>query len=481
MTHAVRMPDDTKGVSYSYVTEPERQVPLLLSADVVVVGGGTAGPVAAIAAARQGASVVLIERFGSLGGNMTLGLNTKPSGALLGGLPLEIWNLARSRGGAGQDYMAITKTGGVEIASPCDPEIMKMLLTKLCVDAGVQILFETVACEPVMDEQRVTGVIVDGKFGRKFVAAKVVIDCSADADVAARAGVPFVMGGEGQAQVTQPVSMYFTMNDVDILKLARWARTSDDIPARAIPDDDADLAFGLWLTGFNKTMAAFESETGNRLQRHNITLKTASGVMYVNGTRVLGVNVFSPAEFTAAVLECYRQIEAVAKALIDRVPGFEKARIGQVSPILGVRETRHILGEYVITGDDTLQGTSFADSIAADCSALDIHEPKGSDVDFQGLTPYEIPFRALLPLKIDQLLIAGRCISADHDAHARTRNMPACMATGQAAGIAAALAIKTGIRVRDVPAAEVQAVLRASGMPIYRAETQSRSREPMPA
>lgn len=478
MTKAAGAPDASEK-STSYVIEPERRVPLLVSADVVVVGGGTAGPIAAVAAARHGASVVLIERFGSLGGNMTLGLNTKPSGALVGGLPLEIWNLARSKGGAGQDYMAVSKTGGVEIASPCDPDIMKMLLTKLCADAGVQILFETVACDPVMEGRQVTGIIVDGKFGRKYIAAKVVIDCSADADVAVRAGVPFMMGGEGDSQVTQPVSMYFTMNDVDIAKLARWARTSDDIPARAIPENEADLAFGLWLTGFNKTMAAFERETGHRLQRHNITLKTAAGVMYVNGTRVLGVDVFSPEEFTAAVLECYRQIEVVTKALIERVPGFERARIGQVSPVLGVRETRHILGEYIITGEDTLRGTPFEDSIAADCSALDIHEPKGNDVDFQGLTPYEIPFRALLPLKVDQLLIAGRCISANHEAHARTRNMPACMATGQAAGIAAALAARTGTLVRNVPVAEVQSALRAIKMPIHRAEAMNRSKEPI--
>lgn len=470
------------GETVSYITEPQRKVPLLLSADVVVVGGGTAGPIAAIAAARRGASVVLIERFGSLGGNMTLGLNTKPSGALIGGLPLEIWNLARARGGAGRDYMAITKTGGAEIASPCDPEIMKMLLTRLCVESGVQILFETVACEPVMDGPAVSGIVVDGKFGRKFLASKVVIDCSADADIAVRAGAPFVMGGEGDEHVTQPVSMYFTMGDVDIIKLARWARTSDDIPARAIPENEADLAFGLWLTGFNKTMAAFEHDTGLRLQRHNITLKTASGVMYVNGTRVPGVDVFSPQEFTAAVLECYRQIETVAQALIERVPGFEKARIGQVSPILGVRETRHILGEYVITGEDTLQGTAFEDSIAADCSALDIHEPKGNDVDFQGLTPYEIPFRALVPLNVEQLLIAGRCISANHEAHARTRNMPACMATGQAAGIAAAIAAKAGVLVRQVPLAEIQTALRDVGMPLHKAEVLKRSlKEPVSA
>lgn len=447
--------------------EPAREIPLLLETDIVVVGGGTTGPLAAIAAARQGKRVAMIERFGSLGGNMTLGLNTKPSGALIGGLPLELWNLAREAGGAGDDYMAVVKTGGVKIASPCDPETMKMLLTRLCADAGVQILFETVVSAPVMDGDAVRGVIVESKSGRQYIAARVVIDCSADADIAARAGAPFQMGDGQQDPTMQPVSMYFTMDRVDLKRLAAWARTTDDVPARAIPDTDEGLAYGLWLTGFNKSLQQFQKDTGIKLQRDNITLKTADGRMYVNATRVLGVNVFSPTEFTAAVLECYRQIEGVARYLRERIPGFEQARIEQIAPVLGVRETRHILGEYTLTGPDTLEGNRFEDSIAADASALDIHDPKGADVDFRGMRPYEIPYRCLLPKGVEQLLVAGRCISADHDAHARSRNMPACMATGQAAGVAAAVAIDAGTTVRQAPVARIQAALRALGMPLH--------------
>jgi ribulose 1,5-bisphosphate synthetase/thiazole synthase len=449
------------------ITEPARQIPVLMEADVVVVGGGTTGPLAAISAARRGKKVVMIERFGSLGGILTLGLNTKPSGALVGGLPLEIWNLARSAGGAGDDYMAMTKTGDVKIASPTDPEIMKMLLTRLCVEAGVQILFETVVSNPVVENGAVTGVVVEGKGGRQFVGAKVVIDCSADADMAAKANAPFVMGSGGTEAKMQPVSMYFTMSNVDIKRLAEWAKTSDDIPARAIPATDEGLDYNLWLTGFNKTLQQWQKDSGVKLQRDNITLKTAGGLMYVNGTRVLGVNVFSPKEFTEAIVECYRQIEGVARCLRERIPGFENARIGQVSPILGVRETRHIKGEYTLTGPDSLGGVRFDDSIAADASALDIHDPKGGDVDFQSLPPYEIPYRCLLPLGVEGLLVAGRCISADHAAHARSRNMPACMATGQAAGVAAAIAVEEGVTVRNVSIPKVQAALRALGMPLH--------------
>lgn len=454
----------------SKINEPAREIPVLMEADVVVVGGGTTGPIAAIAAARRGSKVVLIERFGSLGGILTLGLNTKPSGAIVGGIPLEIWNLARSVGGAGDDYMATTKTGGVKIASPTDPEIMKMLLTRLCVEAGVQILFETFVSAPHVEDGAVTGVIIESKSGRQFVGAKVLIDCSADADMAAKAKAPFVMGsGEAEAKM-QPVSMYFIMKNVDLKRLADWARTCDDVPARAIPRDEAGLEYGLWLTGFNGMLRRFQEETGVKLQRDNITLKTADGQMYVNATRVLGVDVFSPKEFTAAILECYRQIEGVTRFLKERVPGFEEARLGQVSPILGVRETRHILGEYTLTGRDSRGETRFEDTIAADNSALDIHDPKGGDVDFQSMPPYEIPYRCLLPQGVEQLLVAGRCISADHEAHARSRNMPACMSTGQAAGIAAAIAVEEGVPVRRVPIAKVQAALRELGMPLHAEE-----------
>jgi len=454
------------------IEEPARQIPVLMNADIVVVGGGTTGPLAAIAAARQGKSVVLIERFGSLGGNLTLGLNTKPSGSLLGGLPLEIWNLARSSGAAGDDYIAKTKTGGVNIASPCDPEIMKMLLTRLCADAGVQVLFETLVSRPILEGNTIIGVIVENKAGRSFIGAKVVVDCSADGDIAAAAGAPFIMGSgeEGEELKMQPVGMYFTMADVDLIALSRWARTTDDIPAQAIPDNDAQLDYGLWLTGFNKAVQAYKKKTGIDLPRENITLKTANGLMYVNATRVLDVDVFSPTEFSSAIIECYRQIDEYAKFLIKEIPGFEKARIAQIAPVLGVRETRHIEGEYTLTTDDVMHGTPFDDTIGVDVSAFDVHAPKGEDVDFQGLKPYEIPYRCMVPKGVEQLLVAGRCISADHGAHGRTRNMPACMAMGQAAGIAASIAIGSNTTVRHVSTENLQSALRNIGMPLHPAD-----------
>ncbi|WP_027947626.1 FAD-dependent oxidoreductase [Litchfieldella anticariensis] len=448
------------------ITEPAREIPCLLDADIIVVGGGTTGPMAALAAARQGQRVVLIERFGSLGGNMTLGLNTKPSGVLSGGIPLELWNLARSVGGVGADYVATTKVKDVKIASPCDPEIMKMLLTRLLHEAGVRVLFETVVSAPVMEDNKVAGVIIEGKGGRQYVSAKVVVDCSADADVAAAAGAPYVLG-DGDAHAVQPVSMYFTLSNVDVKRLAEWAKANpDEVPARAIPENDEDLDYGLWLTGVNNLIRAYQKEKNIKLQRDNITLKTANGVLYVNATRVLGVDGLSPLEMSDAMLEIYRQIEAYTAFLVEKIPGFENAHIGQIAPVIGVRETRHIRGEYMLTGKDVIDCVPFEDTIAADNCAMDVHDVKGADVDFQGLGAYEIPYRCLVPLDVGQLLVAGRCISADHVAHGRTRNMPACMATGQAAGVAAAVAVASGTTVRDVDVAKVQEILRKMDMPL---------------
>ena len=440
------------------------QVPFLMDTDVLIVGGGTTGPFAAIAAGRQGKRVVLVERFGSLGGLLTLGLNTKPSGSLSGGIPREVWDLARSVGAAGPDFRAQLHEGEIDIACPCDPELMKMILTRLCVEAGVRILFECVVTDAIVEDGRVRGAILEAKGGKRYITAKTVIDCSADGDFAASAGAPFVIGTGGETPAMQPVSMYFTMDNCDIEKLASWAREHPEI----VPDTNypEDVSYGLYLQGFHSAVRAFKERTGIHLVRENIALKTANGRMYVNATRVLGKDGLNPFDVSDATVECYRQIDGYAQFLREDIPGFENAIIGQISPILGVRETRHIQGEYVLTGHDVVDGTCFDDSIAADASAFDIHDVKGGDVDFQSVPPYEIPYRSLVPLGVEQLLVAGRCISVDHKAHGRTRNMPACMATGQAAGIAAALAVDSNTTVRDLDVGRIQKVLTDLKMPI---------------
>ena len=451
--------------STRWYNEKSRRIPILLEADIIIAGGGSAGVVAAIAAGRQGVNTVLIERFGALGGNLTIGMNSKPSGILPGGIPLEFWKRAQKLGFADGRYIAHIGNGKIELTSPCDPEMAKILLAKMCVEAGVTILFECFASAPIMEEDTIKGVIVEGKGGRQAVLSKIVIDCTADGDLAASVGVPFILGSENSDM--QPVSMYFKMNQVKMKKFAKWANSHpEDVTERAISVDHPE--FGIWASGFERLLKKYQKDKGIKLQRENVTLKTAKGnsEIYCNNTRVINSSGISLLDISNAILELYRQIEANADFLKECIPGFEDSYINGISSMLGVRETRHILGDYFLTGEDVMKGKKFDDSIAVDMAAMDIHDVKGSLLKFENYPPYEIPYRSLVPKKIEQLLIAGRCISNDHVAHGRTRNIPACMATGQAAGIAAGIAVKTGIVVRKVDVTEVQKVLKDIGMPI---------------
>jgi hypothetical protein len=448
--------------------EPARQTPIIAEADVVVVGGGTAGTLAAVSASRQGRSVLLIERSGALGGMLTLGLNTKPSGILTGGLPQEIWNRARAIGAAGNNFTASLKGGQAKLTSTADSAMLKLLLVNICRSSGVTLLFESLASEPMLEGNKVTGVIVENKGGRWAVKAEIVIDCSADGDVAAKAGAPFSIGTGAPEEAMQPVSMFFMMHNVDLPTLAEWAAAHpDEVPEAHIPDTKVGLSYSLWLRGFGGLLQRFQRRTGMTLQRRHITLKSANGEMYVNATRVAGRSGLSPLEASDAIVECYRQIEICLQFLRADVPGFKNAALSAIAPVLGVRETRHIIGDYVLTGEDVIGGTTFVDSIAADASVFDIHDVGGSDLEFKEFGPYEIPFRCLVPRNVEQLLMAGRCISVDHIAHGRTRNIPACMATGQAAGIAAAVAVQTNSAARAVDVPSIQEILAKLGMPSH--------------
>jgi hypothetical protein len=455
-----------KTSSGKFIVEPERNISVLLDVDVVVVGGGVAGPFAAVASGRMGLKTVLVERFGALGGNLTIGLNSKPSGTLLGGIPLEFWKRLQKIGAAGTTYIAqLEGRGDIELCAPCDSELAKIELAKMCVEAGVTVLFEYIAAAPIMAGDTIKGVIVEGKGGRQAILSKVVIDCSADGDIAAQAGAPFQIGSETGDM--QPVSLYFKVNGVDLKKFASWAKSHPkDVYERAISVDSPE--YGIWATGFTDLLRQFQKDKNVKLVRECITLKTARGnsEMYCNNTRVLRSSGLNPLDISEAFLELYRQIELNIQFLNEYVPGFENSYINEISSILGVRETRHIHGGYILTGDNVMQGAAFEDSIALDTSAMDVHDVKGALVRFENFPPYEIPYRCLVPQKIEQLLVAGRCISTDHVAHGRTRNIPACMSTGQAAGFAAGLAVKTGKQVRDIDIIKVQTQLKKVGMPI---------------
>jgi hypothetical protein len=453
-------------MSNGFIIEPEKKIPVLLDTDVVIAGGGVAGPFAAIAAGRLGVKTVLIERFGALGGNLTIGLNSKPSGTLPGGLPLEFWQRMQKLGGAGTKYTAdLRGEQTIELTAPCDAELAKIELAKMCVEAGVTILFETLVTAPIVEGDAVKGVIIEGKGGRQAIRSKMVIDCSADGDIAALAGAPVQLGNEKGEM--QPVSLYFKVNQVNLKKFSEWAKSHpQDVTEQAVCVEHTE--YGIWATGFQKLLQKFQKEKNVKLVRENITLKTARGntEVYCNNTRVLGNSGITALEISSAILELYRQIELNMQFLNEYVPGFEDSYINEIASILGVRESRHIIGEYFLTGEEVLKGKNFDDSIALDTAALDIHDVHGAVMEFKNYPPYHIPYRCLVPKKVEQLLVAGRCISNDHVAHGRSRNLPACMSTGQAAGFAAALAVKDGVPVRKLDVKKLQAELKKVNMPV---------------
>jgi glycine/D-amino acid oxidase-like deaminating enzyme len=444
---------------------------LAAATDVLVVGGGPAGIGAALGAAEAGAEVVLAERYGFLGGNATAALV----------MPLMSFHTQRSAfeqpgatklfptdHGPGEPVVAgalakllhrLVRTGGAIAPSPdtgytvpFDPEQFKLAALELLDEAGVQFLFHAFASDVVRDGP-VQGVLFETKSGPVVIRARVVVDCTGDGDVAAHAGAPYELGRDEDGLV-QPMTLMFRM--------VRFEEAAFEAYVRAHPDQWRGV-HGLWDL-IRKAREAGELD----LPREDILFfgTPHEGEVSVNSTRVmraLGTDVF---DWSRAELESHRQMRQIATFLRRHVPGFEQAYVAQSGVHTGVRETRRIVGEYQLTARDVLEGRKFDDVVARGAYPVDIHNPKGSGTVLKRLAPgeaYDIPLRALLPRGVEGLLVAGRCLSGTHEAHSSYRVMPIVMATGQAAGVCAALAARREVTARRVPVADVQAALLRQG------------------
>jgi glycine/D-amino acid oxidase-like deaminating enzyme len=453
------------------ITLPPRQAMLAAATDVLVVGGGPAGIGAALGAADAGAEVVLAERYGFLGGNATAALV----------MPLMSFHTQRTMleqagatklfptdHGPGEPVVAgalarllsrLVRTGGAIAPSPetgytvpFDPELFKIVALELLDDAGVRMLFHAFASD-VEHDGPVRGVVFETKSGPVVIRARAVVDCTGDGDVAARAGAPYEIGRPEDGLV-QPMTLMFRM--------VQFERAEFEAYVREHPEQWRGV-HGLW------DLIRKASEAGELdLPREDILFfgTPHEGEVSVNSTRVirvLGTDVF---DWSRAELESRRQLRQIAAFLCRHVPGFEHAYIAQSGVHTGVRETRRIIGDYQLTAEDVLGAHKFDDVVARGAYPVDIHNPKGSGTVLKRVPPgqaYDIPLRSLLPRGIEGLLVAGRCLSGTHEAHSSYRVMPIVMATGQAAGVCAALAAKRIATPREVPAAEVQAELIRQG------------------
>jgi hypothetical protein len=413
--------------------------------DILVVGSGSAGATAAIAAARQGAEVTLVERYGFMGGISTQVLDTfygfytpgQTARKVVGGVPDLVVEALMAR----QMALLRPNTYGAGQGITYDPETLKTIWEGLAQQAGVRLLYHTFVIDALLAQERVCGVVAANKSGLIALKAGVVIDASGDADVAAAAGVPFEGAKEGPVQ---SLTTTFRLLNVDSER------------ARQVKKKELHQLI---------QAAAGSGQYDLPRREGSIHITPLEGVMATNMTRVMNIDPTDPVQLTAAEIEGRRQALEYTRFLRDKVPGYERAAIANLSTQIGVRESRRIFGQYRLTRQDVLAARKFEDAIAKCGAPIEDHHA-GGDTRWEYLPEgetYDIPYRCLLPQDVAGLLVAGRCLSADHDAHASVRSMGQCMAMGQAAGIAAVIAARKKCSPAEISTAELRQTLAEIG------------------
>lgn len=435
---------------------PAEDLPVIDEADVVIVGGGTAGFIAATAAARTGAKTILVERLGYLGGCTTAPYNTSltllfdsEGNQMIRGLA---WEFLKRMEQEGQAFVIGTR-------NQLWPPYTRKIASDMVLEAGVELYFYTWASDVIMDGDVIKGVIVQSKAGRGVITAKTFVDCSADADIAAFAGAPFEMEAVDDLQ---EISCDYIACGVDVKRVIAWARENQDkleIDKRQFDIEHQEYGAQPMFTFTLKRDDTHVNEKGEYL--HWGWMPTVKLCIYREAVRIQGnvnVNPLDPKALAYAEIQGLKGAMGHLQFLKDNFPGFEGAFIVAQSH-LGVRESRRILGEYYITLDDVKGQSRFDDVVALNCRALDYHL-KGTLFKIEFLKGnHDVPLRAMLPKGVENLIVAGRCISCDHLSHASIRGAATCMATGQAAGTIAALAGRANSYIRDLDMRLIQQAL----------------------
>jgi len=430
------------------ITEPAREIEVVGDYDVIVAGGGPAGACAGIAAARSGARTLLVEQFNCLGGMATVGQHQKiavyfgggNTPEIIGGLPKEIADRAVAE--AESDY----RPDGLFVQM----ESFKLLLDRMAQECGLELLYYSQVGDALVEDGRVGGVVFQNKSGRFAARAGQVVDASGDADVAFHAGCRH-MHGRTEDRRMQPCTLMYRVGGVDWSKVCEYMK------------EDRGLESFCRLAAEKGLMRPWQSKLmgfwwiPSRPDQININFTH----MHLDGS--------SAFDMTRACIEGREQVDEAVRAMRALIPGFEASYLIDSAHYIGIRETRRIFGQYVLTADDIKAQTIFDDSIGLGAAFIDIHNVEGPGMDRRSgyHLPkggyYSIPYRTLVPESVDGLLVAGRCHSATHEAAGSTRWMTQCMVMGQAAGTAAAIGVQTDVEPRAIDTKVLQTRLKNTG------------------
>lgn len=409
------------------------------SYNVIVAGGGLAGVMAAVASAREGMRVLLVEKYGFLGGMATAGLvnpfmnfyERGGHGVLANsGLFLNLLLRMNALGGTRTPH-----------AASYMEEFMKLALDRICTEYGVKVLFHALVSDVDRNAGEIKNITVSTCSGNIKLTAPIFIDATGDADLSAFAGLEYKLGRDEDG-LCQPMTLCFRLGNVD------WNRYDRN---------KADCLY--------KEM---QKQGIIKNPRENILVFTlpVENIMHLNTTRIVGLNPVDAEDLSASEMTAREQVYEMYKFMKENIAGLENCALLMSAPEIGIRESRRIVGRYEITREDLLGTKKFDDRIARGTYDIDIHNPSGSGTVIEHIPDndfYTIPYRALIPRNADNLIVAGRPISSTHAAHSSFRVMPITTCIGEAAGAASSLAVKHNCAFCDVPISELQSVLNDRG------------------
>lgn len=424
--------------------------------DVIVAGGGPSGAVAAIAAARNGAKTLLIEKNGFLGGMNTAAmicpLMSFHAGdkQIVKGIAEEIVErLVKRKGSIGhlKDPLGVAST-----ITPVEPEELKQVYFEMISELdNLDLLLHTFIYGAMQQGGSVKHLACANKSGISTYTGKIYIDATGDGDVAASSKVDYFTGRENDG-LSQPMTLMLKVGGVDFKPIKEYIKNN---PEQFIFDENADMDKYIAVSGFFDIVEQAKSKGDFNIQRDRVLFFQGiyDGEVYMNLSRVLKLNGTNAWDLTKAEVVGHKQIDEIISFLRKYIPGFKDSFLMATGSCIGVRETRRFKCKYTLTADDVMNGRTFKSSVAMCSFPIDIHDPMGSSLNWvhqNRSSCYDIPFEVMLPKKLNNLLITGRCISATHEALASSRITPTVMALGQAAGTAAAIAAREGVEFSDI-------------------------------